>query len=51
MAASDEQKQLRELNIRLMIKTEELARLKEEVATLREQRKTLKEQIENAATA
>lgn len=42
MAPTPERKELRELNVRLKFKSEEMNRLKEEIKTLREQRVALK---------
>ena len=47
MAPTPERKELRELNVRLKFKTEEMNRLKEEIKTLREQRATLKASLKS----
>ncbi|WP_171060667.1 hypothetical protein [Poseidonocella sp. HB161398] len=45
MAANPDRKKMREVSMRLQIKTEELNRLKEEIKVLREERMALKEKI------
>jgi citrate lyase alpha subunit len=50
MAADPARKELREINTRLKIKTEELTRLREEVTSLKEKRKILNETIKSSET-
>lgn len=51
MAPNPERKELREIGMRLKVKTEELSRLKEEVKALKEQRSALKAAIAEPETA
>lgn len=46
MAANIDRKRLRELNHRIVIKREDLGRLREELASLQAERKELKEKLD-----
>lgn len=50
MAPNPERQELRELNTRLKLKSEELNRLKEEVKELRDRRKALKDKLSEDIT-
>ena len=50
MAPDPKRQELRETNMRIKIKTEELNRLREEVNALKEQRAALKESLQEPAT-
>lgn len=50
MAPSEQLRDLRELNMRLKIKNEEMARLREELVGLREQRDSLKASLDALPT-
>lgn len=51
MAPNPERQELRELNMRLKIKSEELSRLKEEAKELRDRRNALRDKLSVDVTA
>ena len=49
MAPSPERKELREINMRLKLKNEEMKRLKDEIKTLKERRSALQSSLSEQA--